>query len=1369
MVQCKTNPQNAAGRLYRTSTTRNMKALSRTLAAILVGVATLLAPFTASATFIVPQGGTGLQTVTTGSLLVGAGTSALTLIAPGSSGNVLKSNGTAWVSGVFTPSAAGSDTQVQFNDGGSVAGNAALLFNKTGALLTATNATTTNFSSTYASSTRAVFGQVTIAALSGFLKATAGAISTATISLTADITGILPEANGGTNQSTYATGDMLYATGANTLGKLTTGTANNGKVIAVANGIPTVVATTTFSGVLVYSAGNVTCPTCGTGSGTLTAVSVASSNGFTGSSSGGATPILTLATSITGLLKGNGTAISAAALTDFPSQAAGTVIANGTGGSAVPTAVATSSIFGAGTGGQIIAWNNGVPQWVATTTFSAPLSYSAGAVSCATCLTANQSITLSGVTTGSGSTAITTAWGSAANGVLANPASGSAVPSFVATSTLKIALSDTTGVLTYDRGGTAQSSYAKGDIVYASAANTLSKLTVGVIGTNGVLGVTSGAPAWVATSSLNIAATDLTGVLAETHGGTNQSSYSTGDMLYASGSNTLSKLTTGTANNGKIIAILSGIPTLAATTTFSSPLNYSAGGVTLGTVTEGTGGTNQTTYAKGDMLYASAVNTLGKLTVGTGGQILASLNGIPTWVASTTISNISAMKQAVNYTTTAALAANTYSAGVLTEVGTGALSVDGASPSVSQRILVKDEATQTNNGIYTVTATGSGIAAYVLTRATDYNTNDEIYPGVASYTLSGTANGTDTFVLTSAAPVTLDTSNLTYAEQATGGIALPITVANGGTGGSTFTVSRLLYGNGTAALSSVATTTFTVSTGLNYTGTMGAVVGGASGSLTLATIAQGTALANAATGTNIPVAIATSTWFGAGTGGQILAWANGLTSWVGTTTAGTGLTYNGGSPGNFSVNSSQSIATLSNLTTNGFVYTSGAAGTLNVQTFPGTIAQGMTGTTTFASNGLAYFDSGNTRLTNSSALTYNGTTLTNTSNTTLGGTITFSALTGGTNCLHVNSSGVVSATSGDCGVAGAGLQTLGGQYSTGQTGNTQTFSTTTATTNGLTPSLIITSATNNHQFAISLSGTLSEGGGGTNQSTYTKGDILYASAANTLSKLNIGTGGQILGVVSGIPGWVGTTTAGTGLTYNGGSPGNFSVNSSQSIATLSNLTTNGFVYTSGAAGTLNVQTFPGTVAQGMTGSTTAASNGIFYYDSGNTRYTNSSALNFNGTNFGLASSTPTQRFSVGTLGSDFYIDTTGKVVGYDTTNAWEGRISPTHSFVLSTATTTSWTASTTATAYSPYLVMPFSGTLRQMYCLTDTSFLGVNVQVNGSNATPSYFVASTTSGNIAFTAGNTFTKGQKILINVGTTTTSLSSSISCTGDFTETP
>lgn len=43
--------------------------------------------------------------------------------------------------------------------------------------------------------------------------------------------------------------------------------------------------------------------------------------------------------------------------------------------------------------------------------------------------------------------------------------------------------------------------------------------------------------------------------------------------------------------------------------------------------------------------------------------------------------------------------------------------------------------------------------------------------------------------------------------------------------------------------------------------------------------------------------------------------------------------------------------------------------------------------------------------------------------------------------------------------------------------------------------------------------------GGTNQTTYTAGDILYASASNTLSKLPIGSSTNVLTVVGGVPAW----------------------------------------------------------------------------------------------------------------------------------------------------------------------------------------------------------------------------------------------------------
>ena len=55
------------------------------------------------------------------------------------------------------------------------------------------------------------------------------------------------------------------------------------------------------------------------GTGTVTSVSVVSANGFTGTvATSGTTPAITIATSVTGLLKGNGTSISAAtASTDY--------------------------------------------------------------------------------------------------------------------------------------------------------------------------------------------------------------------------------------------------------------------------------------------------------------------------------------------------------------------------------------------------------------------------------------------------------------------------------------------------------------------------------------------------------------------------------------------------------------------------------------------------------------------------------------------------------------------------------------------------------------------------------------------------------------------------------------------------------------------------------------------------------------------------------------------------------------------------------------------------------------------------------------------------------------------------------------------
>jgi hypothetical protein len=67
--------------------------------------------------------------------------------------------------------------------------------------------------------------------VSGVLTNTTG------LPLTTGITGTLAATNGGTAQSTYATGDLLYATASNTLGKRTIGSTGN--VLTVSGGVPT--------------------------------------------------------------------------------------------------------------------------------------------------------------------------------------------------------------------------------------------------------------------------------------------------------------------------------------------------------------------------------------------------------------------------------------------------------------------------------------------------------------------------------------------------------------------------------------------------------------------------------------------------------------------------------------------------------------------------------------------------------------------------------------------------------------------------------------------------------------------------------------------------------------------------------------------------------------------------------------------------------------------------------------------------------------------------------------------------------------------------------------------------------------------------
>jgi hypothetical protein len=98
----------------------------------------------------------------------------------------------------------------------------------------------------------------------------------------------------------------------------------------------------------------------------------------------------------------------------------------------------------------------------------------------------------------------------------------------------------------------------------------------------------------------------------------------------------------------------------------------------------------------------------------------------------------------------------------LTATGNGRGSIDGVNITTGDRILVKNQTTDLQNGIYTVTNQGAGGAPYVLTRATDYDNSVEVANGDVIFCTAGTANTGVTFVNTSTNPVTIGTTAITF-------------------------------------------------------------------------------------------------------------------------------------------------------------------------------------------------------------------------------------------------------------------------------------------------------------------------------------------------------------------------------------------------------------------------------------------------------------------------------------------------------------------------------------------------------------------------------------------------------------------------------
>jgi hypothetical protein len=155
----------------------------------------------------------------------------------------------------------------------------------------------------------------------------------------------------------------------------------------------------------------------------------------------------------------------------------------------------------------------------------------------------------------------------------------------------------------------------------------------------------------------------------------------------------------------------------------------------------------------------------------------------------------------------------------------GALTVDGYTVLLSDRILVKNQASTFQNGVYTLTTLGDGSTHYVLTRATDYNASINInYTGTIPVLNGGTLAATGWNGPTNIATVGTDAITYTQAAAANaGGPPGGNVKANGNLANFAF-----VEGAGGKSLQSVTSPNCADSNGqhVNYNSTTGAITCG---------------------------------------------------------------------------------------------------------------------------------------------------------------------------------------------------------------------------------------------------------------------------------------------------------------------------------------------------------------------------------------------------------------------------------------------------------------------------------------------------------------------------------------------------------------
>lgn len=171
----------------------------------------------------------------------------------------------------------------------------------------------------------------------------------------------------------------------------------------------------------------------------------------------------------------------------------------------------------------------------------------------------------------------------------------------------------------------------------------------------------------------------------------------------------------------------------------------------------------------------------------------------------------------------------------LTNAGAqAALVIDGVTMAVSDRVLVYEQTTQTQNGVYVVTDIGSGSTNWVLTRSADADSYgvagpDTLSEGSTFFVQQGTTGAGETYTCNTAGTIVFGTTNVTFAQIAAAQIY------SAGTGltltGTQFSISNTAVAAGTYG-SATQSGTFTVNAQGQLTSAASTTVTPAVGSIT---------------------------------------------------------------------------------------------------------------------------------------------------------------------------------------------------------------------------------------------------------------------------------------------------------------------------------------------------------------------------------------------------------------------------------------------------------------------------------------------------------------------------------------------------------